>query len=337
MKRLTSVSIGLVLIALLPVAGRAADPLPERGALAGERFRVLISTDAGGSDDDDLQSLVHYFVHADLFDTEGLVSSPPGAGRAEDIEEVIAAYAEDFSRLRKRRKGYPDPDSLLKMVKQGAADSAPKTGFSEPTEGSRWIVERARHEDPAGRPLWVLVWGSITDVAQAVHDAPDIKERIRVYYIASWNRQMDPNAYRYLDKSHPDLWMIQCETAFRGWYQGGNQAGDLDNRRFVEEHVRGHGALGDYFASRHAAGAKAGAIKMGDTPSVAYLLRGDADDPTTPSWGGRFQRKEGRPHWFIDRTEPELAEGDKKGARTVSRWREEFLREWQRRMDDCRG
>ncbi len=316
------------------VSLRSDDTPPSGGALAGERFRVIVSTDAGGSDPDDLQSLVHYLVYADLFDTEGLVSSPPGAGRVGDIHEVIDLYERDFPRLSKAAPGYPEPDALRQVVRQGATEPAPESGVSRSTEGSRWIVECARRRDDE-RPLWVLVWGSITDVAQAVHDAPDIKDRLRVYYIASWNRKMDPNSFRYLEEQHPDLWIIQCETTFRGWSQGGDQGGDLGNRSFVTEHVAGHGALGTWFAGLTAAGYEAGAIKMGDTPSVAYLLRGDADDPTTPSWGGQFSRREGRPHWFVDRADPELAHGDKLGARTVNRWREAFLRDWQARMDRC--
>ena len=33
-----------------------------------------------------------------------------------------------------------------------------------------------------------------------------------------------------------------------------------------------------------------GTIKMGDTPSVARLLRGVAEDPTQPGWGGQYVR-----------------------------------------------
>ncbi len=29
-------------------------------------------------------------------------------------------------------------------------------------------------------------------------------------------------------------------------------------------------------------------VKMGDTPTVARLLRGVSDDPTKASWGGRY-------------------------------------------------
>ena len=73
--------------------------------------------------------------------------------------------------------------------------------FSAPTDGSQLLVESARAEDP--RPLWVLVWGSITDVAQAVHDAPDIADRIRIVSIGSWNTSQDRAARDYLFRQHP--------------------------------------------------------------------------------------------------------------------------------------
>ena len=54
--------------------------------------RIIISTDIGGSDPDDYQSLVHFLVYADEFDIEGLISSPPHEGRKEHIVEVIETY-----------------------------------------------------------------------------------------------------------------------------------------------------------------------------------------------------------------------------------------------------
>ena len=54
-----------------------------------ERFRVLISTDIGGTDPDDNQSLAHLLMYSNEFDLEGLVSTPSfGSGSA---SEPIAA------------------------------------------------------------------------------------------------------------------------------------------------------------------------------------------------------------------------------------------------------
>ena len=46
----------------------------------GPRHRVIVSTDIGGTDPDDFQSMVHLLVCADRFDLEGLISSPYGPG-----------------------------------------------------------------------------------------------------------------------------------------------------------------------------------------------------------------------------------------------------------------
>ncbi len=73
----------------------------EGGALAGERLRVLVSTDIGGTDPDDFQSMVHLLVYADALDIEGLVSSPYGPGRKEHILEVIDQYARDYPNLKR--------------------------------------------------------------------------------------------------------------------------------------------------------------------------------------------------------------------------------------------
>lgn len=43
------------------------------------------------------------------------------------------------------------------------------------------------------------------------------------------------------------------------------------------------------------------------------------------------------PNWWTDDPSPELAEGSHHGAKTVSRWREEFLQDFAARMDRCKA
>lgn len=294
-----------------------------------DRLRVAVSSDIGGSDNDDYQSMAHFLVYADRFDVEGMISSPPKQGRAQHFQHAIDAYEKDYANLRRYSSAYPAPEQLRGLVKQGAEDPAPDASFSRPTEGSRWLVERASAKD--ARPLYVLVWGSITDVAQAVHDAPSIKNKLRVYAIGSWNTGNDRISRDYLFKEHPDLWWIEADSTFRGMYVGGQQEGEWGNQAFLDQHVRGHGALGDFLVD------KLGAIKMGDSPSVLYLLMGDPDDPTAPHWGGSFVKTDHGPHYWTDSADPALVEGKFPGAKTVSIWREEFLRDWRDRMDRCAG
>lgn len=268
-------------LALLLVPGAAP-----RGA---ERPRVIVSTDAGGTDYDDLQSLVHLFLHADVVEIEGLVSSPYGPGRARDILDVIDVYARDHRSLARRFPGYPAPEALRRMTVQGAVESAGGAGFATPTDGSRWIVERARRDDP--RPLWVLVWGGIDDLAQALHDAPDILPRLRVHFIGGPNKKWSAPAFDYLVREHPALWIIESNATYRGWFVGGDQSGEWGNESFVATHAAGHGALGDHFARGITfRGEPQTRLKMGDTPSLAYLLHGEPDAPGHGSWGGAFVR-----------------------------------------------
>ena len=121
--------------------------------LVGHRYRVLVSTDIGGTDPDDFQSMVHFLVYADLFDIEGLVSSPYGPGRKKHILQVIDCYEKDYVNLKTYSDQYPTPDALRAISKQGETERAPYAGVRRSTEGSRWIVECARVLHPAGA-IW---------------------------------------------------------------------------------------------------------------------------------------------------------------------------------------
>ncbi|MFW6370829.1 MAG: DUF1593 domain-containing protein [Bacteroidota bacterium] len=288
------------------------------------RNRIIVSSDIGGNDPDDFQSLVHFLVYANEFDIEGLISSPPYAGRKKHILEVIDAYEKDYDKLQEHGN-FPLPDSLRNITKQGAIHPQPDSIPDTLSEGAQWIITKALEEDD--RPLYIQVWGSITDVAQAVHHNPAIKEKIRVYFIGSWNTRQDTNARNYLYDHHPDLWWIENNTTFRGMYMGGYQEEDYGNDSFVMQHVKGHGALGDLYWS------KKKTIKMGDTPSVLYFLDGDPANPEGESWGGSFIPADHGPYYWTDNPDTTLIVNGREGAKTVSKYRKEYLEDWKERMD----
>ena len=268
------------LYCLMAVAATSTEVV---AAPADQRPRVMVTTDIGGTDPDDFQSMVHLLVYADVLDLEGLISSPFGPGRKEHILQVIDCYDRDYSNLKSHSERYPSPDALRAITKQGETEAAPHAGVRRSTEGSEWMAQCARRDDP--RPLHVLVWGGIEDLAQALHDAPDILPKLRVYFIGGPNKKWSVDAYNYVEQNRPKLWMIEANATYRGWFIGGNQKGEWGNKEFVAQHIAGHGALGDYFARQ-----LKGTIKMGDTPSVARLIHGTPEDPMQPSWGGRFVR-----------------------------------------------
>lgn len=270
-------------------AALANSPAAALGSLAAQgrphhRPRIIWNDDIGGTDPDDWQSMVHLLVYADRFDIEGLVHSPPGTDSTQPLLDVIDVYERDFPYLRTYSPHYPEPDRLRAITKQGGSGYGWQrpAGYGHPTEGSRWIVERARRHDP--RPLNILIGGGIDDLAQALHDAPDIVPRIRVYFIGGPNKMWSVDAYNYIETHHPKLWMIESNSTYRGWFVGGDQTGEWGDSAFVQRHIAGKGALGDFFASQ-----RGGELKMGDTPAVAWFLHG-AQDPSKPSWGGRYVR-----------------------------------------------
>ncbi len=282
--------------------------------------RVFISTDLGGMDPDDHQSLVHLLLYADVLEINGLVSSPPGVGRVKDILEVLDAYENDYDALL-TWGDYPKPQALRDVCKQGLTqpqlEDVPDAHLSL---GAQHLIQCAQKRED--HLLYVLVWGSITDVAQAVHLCPHIKKNIRVYYIGSWNTKMDPKAWEYLVREHPDLWVIENNFTFRGIYRGN----DVQNLDFPMAHLKGHGTLGELFMQ------KKPDIKMGDTPSVLYMLSpivggvGDWSDPTQPSWGGTFKKSSRGTHTFTD-----LFGNMDDDQSSVAQYREAFLKDFAMR------
>jgi len=289
-----------------------------------QKPKIIVSTDIGGSDPDDFQSMVHLLVYADQFEILGLISSPPHDGRVDHIMEAIDAYEKDFPILQHRNNSFPDPDYLRKISKQGATEAQSSTEPQSLSKGAAFMISQIKENE--GHPVYVLVWGSITDVAEAVHHDISIKKNLRVYSIGSWNTEQDPKARAYLFENHPDLWWIENNTTFRGMYMGGEQSGDYGNVSFVEKHVKEFGSLGKLFWEQKQD------IKMGDTPSVLYLLHGDPDNPESESWGGSFVRTGHGPNYWTDNPDPTLVENNRPGAKTVNKFRKEFLGDWAKRM-----
>ena len=279
-KRMT----GLILLAALAVQVHAADPGTR------ERQRVLVSTDIGGTDPDDNQSMAHLLMYTDRFDLEGLVSSPSyGEGNKEEILRMIDLYEKDLPVLGRHIGGLMSPDSLRAITKQGRKGAAPYCGYTTPTEGSEWIVECARRQ--SDRPLWISVWGGLEDVAQALHDAPDIVGKIKVHWIGGPNKKWSTKSYAYIVENFPDLYMIEDNASYRGFIAEKKNP-DRYNAGFYETYLAGAGNLGRDFIRYYD-----GLPKMGDTPSLLYVMDGNPDDPTGESWGGSFEptRRSSRP------------------------------------------
>ncbi len=248
-----------------------------------ERPRILITTDIGGTDPDDNQSMMHYLLYSNEFDCEGLVSSPSyGDGNAREIVRMIGLYEQDLPVLKQHAQGWPSANYLRSITKQGRHGAAPLCGYSTATEGSNWIVTCARKAEK--RPLYVLVWGGLDDVAQALHDAPDIADKVRIHWIGGPNKKWSLPSYCYIVENFPNLWFIENNESYRGFIANYKNK-DQYNAGFYENYVKGAGHLGADFYNY-----KEGLPKLGDTPTLLYMMDGDPAVPEKESWGGSYSK-----------------------------------------------
>ncbi|MEB2781319.1 DUF1593 domain-containing protein [Algoriphagus sp. C2-6-M1] len=249
-----------------------------------ENPRVLISTDIGGTDPDDNQSLTHLLMYSDRFDLEGLVSSPSyGSGSTSEIFRMIDLYEKDLPKLEKHQPNFAKPEFLRSITKQGIQGGAPFAGYTYSTEGSEWIIRCAKKKDH--RPLWVLVWGGLEDLAQALHDAPEIQENIWVYWIGGPNKKWSANSYAYIAQNFPDLRMIEVNSSYYGFFSNNQLPDVIKTTDYYAKHIQEAGHLGEDFKNYYD-----GEIKMGDTPSLLYVMNGIPSNPTGESWGGSFEK-----------------------------------------------
>lgn len=267
----------IYLFTFIPLAVTAQKPVPVKP-------RIIISTDIGGTDPDDNQSMIHFLMYSNLFQTEGLISSPSyGSGNKQEILDLIDLYEKDLPRLKRHVQGYPSPDALRAVCKQGRHGGAPFKGYTTATEGSDWIIKCAKEK--SSQPLWILVWGGLNDLAQALHDAPEIQNKIRVYWIGGPNKKWSVNSYAYIAKNFPDLWFIECNSSYRGFFSDKAEPDNLKNKNYYYKYINVSGFLGKEFKNYYE-----GTIKMGDTPSLLYMMDGDPNNPSKESWGGSFEK-----------------------------------------------
>lgn len=194
---------------------------------------------------------------------------------------MIALYEKQLSLLEKHATGWPTPGYLRSITKQGRAGAAPLKGYMTATEGSEWIVKCARKK--SDRPLYILVWGGLDDLAQALHDAPDIVPNIRVHWIGGPNKKWSVNSYVYIVSTFPELWFIEDNASYRGFICEPKNMGKY-HWGYYDAFIRGAGSLADDFAAYYD-----GNPKLGDTPSLLYMMDGDPADPTRESWGGSYE------------------------------------------------
>ena len=331
-------------VILLPIWGSLchAEDLP----------KLAILTDIGG-DPDDQQSLVRWMIYANQFDLQVMVASSAGTlgelktptTRPDLIHQVIDAYAKVRPKLIMHEQGWPSAEELHAKVASGNVQRGLSAiGDGNDTPGSNALIAAIDRCDRAS-PLNVAIWGGQTDLAQALWrirtdrgqaGLENAIARLRIYdindqdQIADWMRKEFDGMFYILAKAPPGK--DKRLGTYRGMYLTGDES--LTSLEWIDANIRSTGPLGALYPIKTwTAPNPHSCMKEGDTPSWFFFLKrggNNPSDPTQAGWGGQY--KKAPSGWYRD-----LETTDRFDARsTVSRWREEFQKDFAKRMAWCR-
>ncbi|MEN8229879.1 MAG: nucleoside hydrolase-like domain-containing protein [Bacteroidota bacterium] len=295
------------------------------------------------SDPDDMQSMVRFLLYANEFDVEGLVASAGTFAMVADKNNILGVldeYEKVYDNLKSYDLEYPSAEYLRSVTFEGRGsnhglsitwgcgkqDYTDIIGEGLESEASNAIIAAADKPDP--RPLWIGVWGGPREVAQAIWDVKNTRSeeelqafisKLRVFLIYCQDASQE-----WLRKEFPDLFIIESIKTYQGMFGGSDPGSDL---AWINENIRfNHGPLCDVYPHE---GMGCTGVCEGDSPAFLYLVsanRGinDPEDPTQESWGGQYVRVENTNHFT-----------DGPGASSISKWRDDYQKEFKERADRC--
>lgn len=307
------------------------------GFIQAEKTRVIVTTDIGGSDPDDQQSLVHLLTLLDRVDLEGFIYqhawvSFNKGNEVKVVDGVLKAYEKVWSNLRVHSNGFPDVQTLQSLIKHGQQEAAMAgVGEEKDSPGSELIIQIVDKDDP--RPVWIAAWSGMNTLAQALWKVKQTRieaevrkfvEKIRVYDILG---QDDAGAWMVTE--FPELIYIRNKEVY-GW---------PPSDTWFKENVQSVGELGKQYPNRIWA-------TEGDSPSFLYIIDNGLNYPEHPDWGGwggRFdtKKKEGirSMDWVVrsnlDETkyDPYLMLGSSsEGSNAIRRWANDINNDFAARM-----
>ena len=301
-----------------------------------DKSRLIVTTDLGGSDPDDIQSMIHLLLCSDLVDLEGLISAQAWVDdpdKTEALRITVEQFIEVLPNLQKHSSGYPTAEKLRSLIKRGqvkAHMSGVGAGLDSP--GSQLIVQAIKNSKDK-RPLWLAAWGGMNTIAQAIwflrHSESEKQfrkylSRIRIYDILG---QDDAGAY--IAKNYPDIPYIR-NTEVYGW---------APDDTWTRENIQSRMPLGNHYPNRIWA-------TEGDSPSFLYVLSNGLNVPEHPDfggWGGRFdteKKKNIRGMDFIEKSgKTEKIYDDyymifsaSEGVKSIKRWEDHIRNDFAARM-----
>lgn len=301
-----------------------------------DKQRLIVTTDLGGSDPDDIQSMIHLLLCSNTIDIEGLISSNAwwdDPDRTHRIREIVEEFGKVLPRLNLHAKGWPTLEHLRSIVKRGQSKAHMSgVGEGKDSPGSELIIQTVdKKNDP--RPVWLTAWGGMNTIAQAVwkvHQTRTPKEfqqfasKIRIYDILG---QDDAGAW--IAKNFPGIIYIRNKEVY-AW-----NASD----EWLKEHIQRPNSFGKLYPDRIW-------TTEGDSPSFLHVYANGLNVPDSlhyGGWGGRFSKqkmKNIRGMDFIERSgknetqyHPYYMHGScKEGSMAIIKWKTELWNDFAARI-----
>lgn len=244
-----------------------------------ERCRVVVDNDWAG-DPDGLVALAHHLLSSAnrVVAVTGSQNSPV-FGPPEGTAAAAAALAQELVDL---------VDGPHWPVVAAGCDVPVGEGDTS-SAAADLIVAEARRDDPL--PLFLVCGGPLTNVAQALRQAPDIAQRLTLVWIGGaldadapeYNRDTDPRAAdEVLGRAELAVWQFPAETYRRCSYSVAE----------LEHDMGGAGRVGAWLWGRYTALPLPDFVELGevwplgDSPPVLVTALDDASSTWTESPAG---------------------------------------------------
>jgi Cellulose-binding Sde182, nucleoside hydrolase-like domain/Cellulose-binding protein Sde0182, C-terminal domain len=209
--------------------------------------RVVVTSDG---ELDDVDSFIRFLLYANEFQVEGLVYSSSEWHYAGDgkgtlftsempfprqrygertdlrwpgttwMEELIGAYGEVYDNLLLHDPGYPNPDSLLSLVRVGNIDFEGEMDHDTP--GSDLIEQVLLDDDP--EPVYLMAWGGTNTIARALESIEDtykstpqwqdVHARVSAKAVIYIILDQDMTYRRYIAPNWPDVKILYNTRQF---------------------------------------------------------------------------------------------------------------------------
>ncbi|KAH9212286.1 hypothetical protein DL95DRAFT_391751 [Leptodontidium sp. 2 PMI_412] len=271
--------------------------------------RVFVISDIA-NEPDDAQSLVRFLLYGNEFDTKGLVACTSAWMRSavhpEQMKAIIDAYGQVVSNLNAHvhpENQYPAAQSLLQILRTGPPVYGKRALDSDIplSEGAALLIEQLSASD---QPLWVLCWGGVNVLAQALQHihktkAPEVCAELRSrLYVYSISDQDDTGLWIRIN--YPDIFYI-CSV--HGWNNYAlatwtGISGDIKGDEFCDSGGPDTTMVNASWLKKNIQVGPLGAVypdskflMEGDTPTFLYLIQNGLGRPQNPewgSWGGRY-------------------------------------------------